>query len=90
MVSDDRRAQWSLDALALTLCRVRLLSPIQKCKANIKSDVVWRLITDAETIPDNNDDIPSFILDEDDECFDTIQTEEDEDELAEPEYPKVD
>lgn len=41
-----------------------------------------RLITDGENIPDDNDDIPSFLLDEDDAFVDILHKEDDTEEFA--------
>lgn len=89
-VVENRRPQSKSDALALTPYWLRLQNPTPKGKDYTKSDEISRLITDAETVPYDNDDIPSFFIDKKDECFDIGQTEDDKNEFGEPKYAESD
>lgn len=62
----------------------------KKGKANTQADALSRLVTDRETIPDNNDDIQTFLIDEEpdkDYSFSyLLHMESDHDDFMEPEY----
>lgn len=62
----------------------------RKGKANTQADALSRLHTEGETIRDENDDIPTFVIDEDltnyDKFVDVLHKEYKEEDFTEPEY----
>lgn len=67
--------------------------PYKKGKANTKADSMSRLNTDGEAIPDDKDDIQEFSVAEDNSSKDDriyFLDEENDDDLADPEYAEVD
>lgn len=59
----------------------------KKGEANTQADVLSKLHTDGETVPDDNEDIPTFSIDEDndadDKFVDLLHEEDNADNFAE-------
>ena len=61
----------------------------KKGKANAQADALSRLFTDADTIPDDNDDIPAFLLDVVNVEL-TLNRQNDTDDFIDVQYAEVD
>ena len=50
----------------------------KKAKANIQADALSQLITDSETVSDDNDDIPAFNIEQSDSQLDRFDIKEED------------